>query len=138
MRPTTARRAAFLPLLACSLAATGALATPSTGQAQRGLMGAVKRRAAQEVLGGALGARSAAPAFDERVLEITAARLDQLLVGLRAEAEQAVAGERAYAADADRARAARVRLPRSALAVRTAGVRATSAYRRGHGPASAR
>jgi hypothetical protein len=111
MRPTPARRAALLPLvplLAGSLAA-GTLVTPSPAHAQRGLMGAIKRRAAEEAVGRVLSGRpaAAAPTFDDRVLEITGDRVDQLLVGLRVEAEQAAAGRRASAADAQRARAAR-------------------------------
>ncbi len=76
-------RAALLPAAACTLAA----APTGAAHAQRGLMGAIKRRVGEEVVAGAGGGRSAAaPAFDERVLEITDARLDQLLAGLRAEA----------------------------------------------------
>ena len=88
-------------LLRAALLAGAALTlAPDAAHAQ---FGGLRKRLEDRVLGqGATAQR--APAFDDRVLEITDARLDQLLRGLKA--EQAVAARQEQANAADNARAA--------------------------------
>ena len=86
---------ALLALLAaCTLA-------PAPAQAQ---LGGLKRRLEQQMGKAVLGEEGGrAPKFDDRVLEITDARLEQLLRGLKAEQAAVAKQEQAYAAENARA-----------------------------------
>jgi hypothetical protein len=93
----TPRRPILLALLAGLLAAT-----PAAAHAQLGgfLKKKIGERVADKVLGqdqSSSNSRGADPTFDEDLLEITDARIDQLLRGLKAEAAAGAAAMRAQA-----------------------------------------
>ncbi|HEU5174285.1 MAG TPA: hypothetical protein VFT96_05995 [Gemmatimonadaceae bacterium] len=93
----TSRRHILLALLVGLLAAT-----PAAAHAQLGgfLKKKIGERVADKVLGqdqSSSDSRGADPTFDEDLLEITDARIDQLLRGLKAEAAAGAAAMRAQA-----------------------------------------
>jgi hypothetical protein len=92
----------FRPSTRAALLA-GALALVLAPDAAHAQLGGLKRRLGEKVGRAVLGeepaARSAAPAFSDRVLQIDDARFDQLLRGLRVEAAEAQKSERAQAAE---------------------------------------
>jgi hypothetical protein len=82
------------------------LLAPAAAAAQfGGLRKQLESRLDKSVLGGAPAQAAAAPAYSDRVLEITDARLEQLLAGLRVEAAEAERARRAQAAENARAAA---------------------------------
>jgi hypothetical protein len=85
--------AALVSMIVAALILLALGANTATAQTKLGnrIKGAVSGAAAGAVTGGVSGdaARTGSVTFDERVLEITAERLDQFMVGLEAETEMA-------------------------------------------------
>lgn len=108
------RRLPPAPLRLATLAGAMALALaslPGTADAQFGIMDRAKRKveeaAARKVVGERAGGERG-PAFNDRVLEITGERVDQLVRGLKAEVvvrDREAAAERAAAARQEAAKA---------------------------------
>ena len=85
--------AALVSMIVAALILLALSANTATGQIKLGsrVKGAVSGAAAGAVTGGVSGdgVKTGSVTFDERVLEITAERLDQFMVGLEAETEMA-------------------------------------------------